>query len=248
MENSSPILNIQDVVKHFGNLIVLDGVSFSVNEGEILGIAGPNGAGKTTLFNLISGALPLTTGNMFFRGAKITNLKPHRVCSLGISRTFQTPVVFPTLTVRDNIRVGAIFGNAGLPKKPIGHLVDEILNLMGLGHINELLAENLSLYEKKLVMLGAALATEPKLILLDEPAAGLPHGEIENFMNIILKIKQERGLTILIIEHLIDWLRDVSEKMLIIHNGAVMAYGPPEEVVKDDSVIDIYLGKEPDES
>lgn len=227
---------------------MLTGVSFSVNEGEVLGIAGPNGAGKTTLFNLISGALPLTTGDIFFRGAKITNLKPHRVCSLGISRTFQTPVVFPTLTVRDNIRVGAIFGNAGLPKKPSGHLVDEILNLLGLGHINEVLAENLSLYDKKLVMLGAALATEPKLILLDEPAAGLPHGEIENFMNIILKIKQERGLTILIIEHLIDWLRNVSEKMLIIHNGSVMAYGPPGEVVKDASVIDIYLGKEPDES
>jgi len=248
MKDHSPILRIQNIKKYFGSLKVLDGVSFSVNEQQVLGIAGPNGAGKTTLFNLISGLLPLTAGGIFFKDENITHLKAHRVCSLGISRTFQTPVVFPTLTVRENINVGAIFGNKGISKSTANQLIDDVLDLLELGHLQNSLADNLSLYEKKLVMLSTALATNPKLLLLDEPAAGLPRGEIEHFMEIISRLNREQGITVMIIEHLIDWLRYISENMLIIHNGAVMAYGPPEEVVRDDSVVEIYLGRKHDES
>jgi branched-chain amino acid transport system ATP-binding protein len=243
VSNCAPILRASNIKKYFGNLKVLDGVDFSVSEREILGIAGPNGAGKTTLFNLISGLLPLTAGDIFFREERITNLKPHRVCSLGISRTFQMPVIFPTLTVRENMKVGGIFGNKGASKKAVVELIDDILNLLQLEHLQNSLAENLSLYEKKTAMLATALTTSPKLLLLDEPAAGLSRGEIEHFMEIISRLNREYDITIMIIEHLIDWLRYVSEKMLIIHNGTVMAYGVPEEVVNDQSVVEIYIGR-----
>jgi branched-chain amino acid transport system ATP-binding protein len=248
MERQESILQIENLKKHFGNLHVLDGISFSVEEQEILGIAGPNGAGKTTLFNLISGMFPLTGGDIRFRGKSTNKMKAHQVCSLGIARTFQTPVVFPTLTVRENLEIGAVFGNIKISRKQQEKLIDDTLDFLDLNDLAQQISDNLSLYDKKRVMLGASLTTRPTLLLLDEPAAGLPRNEIEHFMGIIRRLNAERKVAVLIIEHLIDWLSDISEKLLIIHGGTVMAYGRPKEVVNDEAVIEIYLGKEPDES
>ena len=245
MENSPPILIIDEVEKSFGNLEVLLGVSFDVAPGEILGIAGPNGAGKTTLFNLISGMLPVTAGKITFKSDEITNLKAHRICNMGISRTFQTPVVFPKLSVNENIRVGAAFGKKG--RRPaIDKLTTDILEKLQITHLKESSAENLSLYDKKLVMLGTILAARPSLLMLDEPCAGLTHNEIDDFLGLVKQLNEKEGITVMIIEHLIDWLRLVSEKMLIIHNGVVIAHGSPDAVVQDEDVIDVYIGKSVD--
>lgn len=240
------LLRVEEIRKHFGNLVVLDGVTFSVNEGEILGIAGPNGAGKTTLFNVISGFQRLTSGTIFFGDRNISNLKPHQVCALGIARTFQIPTVLNTLTVRDNVKVGAIFGNKEISEKEIKAYVEEILVLTKLEKVQNIVAGTLNLFQKKLLMLAAAYATNPKLILLDEPAAGLPQAETKPFFEIVSKINLEFNKTIIIIEHLIDWLRFISKKMLILHNGKIMTHGLPADVVKDDSVIEIYLGRSKD--
>ena len=247
MDAGFPLLKVENIKKHFGNLSVLDGISFTVRETQILGIAGPNGAGKTTLFNLISGLLPLSGGDIYFKEQKISNLKPYQICVLGITRTFQIPVVFPNLTVRKNVSVGAIFGNRQISRKNQGPLIDRILNLLEIEKIQFFYAETLSLYHRKLVMLAAALATNPQLLLLDEPLAGLTYAEIEHFMKILKKLNEEQRITLIIIEHLIDWLRFISKEMLIIHDGTIMASGPPEQVVKEASVIEIYLGKEQDE-
>ncbi len=242
-----PLLQVNEVKKYFGNLTVLDGITFSVPAGEILGIAGPNGAGKTTLFNVITGFQPLTGGEIAFEGRNISNLKPYRICTLGIARTFQTPVIFPSLTVWDNIRLGAVFGNPAISARASDQIIRETMTLLEIEDLAPAAADNLNLYRKKLVMLAATLATRPKLLLLDEPAAGLPQHEIEHFMKIVSGLNRNHGITILIIEHLIDWLRFISKKMLIIHNGSVMAYGAPDDVVSDPSVVEIYLGKGHDE-
>jgi branched-chain amino acid transport system ATP-binding protein len=237
------MLQLNDAKKYFGNLTVLNGISFTVQEGEILGIAGPNGAGKTTLFNVITGLLPLTAGEIIFQEKKISKLKPYQICNLGIARTYQTPVIFPTLSVRENIKVGAVFGNRGLSAQAAAQVVAKTLEELDIADLASSFADNLNLYQKKLVMLAATLATQPRLLLLDEPAAGLPQAEIERFMQTVFYLNRERKITILIIEHLIDWLRSISGRMLIIHNGNVMALGTPEEVVNDPSVVEIYLGR-----
>jgi branched-chain amino acid transport system ATP-binding protein len=243
---STPFLRVEDLKKQFGNLSVLEGISFSVQSGEILGIAGPNGAGKTTLFNLISGLLSPTSGEVYFEDHRITYLKPYQICPLGITRTFQIPVVFPTLTVWQNVSVGALFGNRKSNRKNLDASINGILRLLEIDDLKSSSAHQLSLYHRKLVMLAATLATQPRLLLLDEPLAGLTHGEIEHFMKILNQLNRNQRMTIVIIEHLIDWLRILSKRMLVIHNGVVMASGSPEQVIKDASVIEIYLGKEQD--
>jgi branched-chain amino acid transport system ATP-binding protein len=247
MDKGIPLLRVDKIKKSFGNLSVLDGVSFTLEEAQVLGIAGPNGAGKTTLFNLISGLLPPTEGEIYFEHHRITRLKPYHICTLGITRTYQTPVVFPTLTVRKNLEVGALFGNRKISRKGLNPLIDSIVSLLEIEQIQSASANQLGLYHKKLVMLGAALATDPRLLLLDEPLAGLTYSEIEHFIQILNGLNRDQKITLIIIEHLIDWLRCISERMLIIHNGTIMAEGAPEQVVKDASVIEIYLGKESNE-
>jgi branched-chain amino acid transport system ATP-binding protein len=165
----------QAISKSFGKLVALSNVTFEVEEKEIFGIAGPNGAGKSTLFNVISGIYAPTSGKIFFEGKDITNAKPDQICRLGIARTFQIPTTFHTLSVYDNLRVGAIFG----ARRP--HSADKVLELLGLEAVRDRPARNLDLYTTKLVMLGAALATDCKLLMLDEPMAGLSMVEIQNF-------------------------------------------------------------------
>lgn len=224
------------ISKSFGKLAALSDVSFEVEKSEIFGIAGPNGAGKTTLFNVISSIYPPTSGKVFFEGKDITGHKPHQISRLGIARTFQIPTTFHTLSVFDNIRVGAIFGAGKLER------VDEVLDFLELRDFQHTPAHNLDLYTTKLVMLGAALATDCKLLMLDEPMAGLSIVEINNFLEIIRKVNQDRGITIIIIEHLLDILISISKRMMILSDGEVLYLGPSDKVTEDRRVVEVYLG------
>ena len=234
------ILETKKVSKNFGKIEALVDVDMAVEKGEIFGIAGPNGAGKSTLFNVISGSLPSSAGRIIFEGQDITKLSAHRVCHLGLARTFQIPQTFPTLSVYDNVRVGATFGGhdgRGLEKK-----INDNIEFLELSAFKEAPASNLDLYTTKLVMMAACLATGCKLLMLDEPLAGFSMPEINQFLGMVRKINQKQGATILIIEHILDSLIDVSDRLLILHNGEVIAVGEPHLVCSDSKVIEVYLG------
>jgi len=235
------ILETKKVSKNFGKIEALVDVDMAVEKGEIFGIAGPNGAGKSTLFNVISGSLPSSAGRIIFEGQDITKLSAHRVCHLGLARTFQIPQTFPTLSVYDNVRVGATFGGhdgRGLEKK-----INDNIEFLELSAFKEAPASNLDLYTTKLVMMAACLATGCKLLMLDEPLAGFSMPEINQFLGMVRKINQKQGATILIIEHILDSLIDVSDRLLILHNGEVIAVGEPHLVCSDSKVIEVYLGE-----
>lgn len=236
------ILETQKVSKAFGRIDALVDVDMTVEKGEIFGVAGPNGAGKSTLFNVISGTYLPSAGRVLFDGKDITKLSAHRICHQGMARTFQVPQTFPTLSVYDNIRVGATFGghdSLGLEKR-----IQTNLDFLGLTSFKDTLASNLDLYTTKLVMMAACLATGCVLLMLDEPLAGLSMMEISDFLDLIRKINRDQGTTVLIIEHILDSLIDVSNRMLILHNGEVICVGDPNEVCQNPKVIEVYLGEE----
>lgn len=230
------MFEVQELSKNFGRLTALSNVSFRVESGEIFGIAGPNGAGKSTIFNVVTGIYPPSSGRVFFEERDITRLRPHEICHLGIARTFQIPTTFHTMNVYDNIRVGATFGAKGKD-----HIKD-IIRLLGLEDRASTLAKNLDLYTTKMVMLGAAIATGCKLLLLDEPMAGLSIVEITKFIEMIRKINQEMKITIIIIEHLLDILISITNRILILHDGKVLYLGSSREVTSDRRVVEVYLG------
>lgn len=231
-----PLLEVQDVTRRFGSLVALNRVSFPVEEGELFGIAGPNGAGKSVLFGVISGAYRPTSGAVVFDGQDIVGLGPHQVCHRGLVRTFQTPVTFHSLTVRENVAIGRAFG-AGR-----GGGVDDVIGFLDLTDVAERPATNLDLFTTKKVVLGAALATDCRMLLLDEPMAGFSHLEIEVFLDVVKRINRERGITVIIIEHLLDILIGITDRMLILHYGEVLFSGDPNEVKRNEKVVDVYLG------
>jgi len=234
------ILKTKGVSKVFGKLQALQDVDLTVEQGEIFGIAGPNGAGKSTLFNVIAGTFPPTDGRIFFNSQDITALKAHRICRMGLARTFQVPRTFPSLSVYDNIRVGVTFGSGttrGLKKR-----IDETLAFLDLLAVRDQEASNLDLYTTKLVMMAACLATGCRLLMLDEPLAGLSVSEISDFLRVVRHVNQDGGITVLMIEHILDSLIDISNRMLVLDNGKVIYTGDPEGVRDDAHVIEVYLG------
>lgn len=233
------LLETKNLYKSFGELVVVDHLNFDVKQGEIVGIAGPNGAGKTTLFNVITGFYP-ATGEITFNNANILGLKPHQICHRGIARTFQITQVFLTLPVRTNVEVGAHFGTEG--KHDEEQIIKEIISFMGLQGKEDIIASHLNYFDKKLTMLASALATKPRLLLLDEPASGLSPSETLKFIESIKKINRELGITIIIIEHIIKVLTDLCNRLMFIDNGQQIAIGPPQEVAQDPRVVEIYLG------
>jgi branched-chain amino acid transport system ATP-binding protein len=235
------LLELKEITKSFGSLVVVNKLSFEVNDGEILGIAGPNGAGKTTLFNLITGIYNYE-GKIFFRGEDITSLRPYIICQKAIARTFQIPLVFSTITVYENIGIGACFGKKN--RTDGKNIIENVLEFVGLQEKANQLTENLRLFDKKMTMLAAALATRPKLLLLDEPAGGLNTDEITQSISIFKKINSELGITIIIVEHLMKVLLGSCQRMMILHNGEQVCIGSPEKVMKDKKVIEIYLGED----
>jgi len=234
----------ENLIKKFGEVYAINGLVFEVEEGEIFGIAGPNGAGKTTLFNLISGMLK-GQGKIIFDGIDISRFPPHKICHMGIARTFQVAQIFPTMTVFTNVEVGARFGKPKTHSKHnIKKIVNDAINFVGLQTKESITAEYLDLYGKKLTMLAATLATRPKVLLLDEPVAGLSPTEIRQIVRILKKINSELGITILIIEHLMSVLTELARQIMIMHDGKQICIGPPREIAQNKKVIEVYLGEE----
>jgi branched-chain amino acid transport system ATP-binding protein len=228
-------LEVDNVSLSFGKLAVLNGVSFAVEPGEVFGIAGPNGAGKTTLFNVITGFYH-GSGRVAFDGRRLGRLGPHAVCRRGLARTFQAPQLFPSLSTIENVRVGAYFGG----RDEAG--ADEALQFVGLQAKRDLPVESLSLQDKKLTMIAAALATKPSMLLLDEPVGGLSPKEVSEAVELFRRINQELGLTLVVIEHVMRVLTALAGRLLILSNGKDVCIGSPEKVCADPEIIDLYLG------
>jgi branched-chain amino acid transport system ATP-binding protein len=234
------MLNAFNVTKRFGALKAVDNLSFEVQKGQIFGIAGPNGAGKSTVYNLITGFYNCE-GKIEFNGREITGKPPYRIAKAGIARTFQIPQIFPSLSVEKSISVGSRFGAAGGLNS--AH-VDEVIRFVDLEEERLHNTALLNLLGKKKLMIGAALATKPKILMLDEPMAGCNPAEIRSLMDLIGKINRDLGITIIIIEHFMKVLTELTEKLLIIESGRMICCDEPAKVARDPRVIECYLGED----
>jgi branched-chain amino acid transport system ATP-binding protein len=243
------ILGVERVKKSFDGFVAINGVSFSIQKGEICSIIGPNGAGKTTLFNLITGHLPIDEGKLTFKDLDITNRPPHQICRLGVGRSFQRTNIFPRLTVFQNIQA-AVLAHRGKSLtffRPVDSFFQEetgeILGRVGLGEYAQTVSGSLSYGFQKQLELGIALASEPELLLLDEPTAGMSAQETHQTMELIGKITREKGLTLLFTEHDMEVVFSISQRIMVLHQGRLIAEGTPEEVRRNPEVQKVYLGE-----
>jgi branched-chain amino acid transport system ATP-binding protein len=238
------LLVIDRVTKRFGGLVAVNDISIEVKKGEILGLIGPNGSGKTTLFNIITGLYSPDGGTITFKGERIEGLKPHKISRKGIGRTFQVVRPFGNMSVLENMMVSGMFCAHKKEKKcDIEDRCHSILKLTNLeDRVNEN-AEMLSLAEKRRLEIARALALDPDLLLLDETMAGLTHTEIDEALKMIENIKREYGLTIMVVEHIMRAIMNISERIVVLNEGKIIAKGSPKEVSNDKNVLQAYLGK-----
>ena len=238
------LLEVKNLSKSFGGLLVLREIEFKIDEGEVIGLIGPNGSGKTTLFNLITRFLKPDTGRITFKGKDITNSKVHNVCKSGIARTFQLVKPFPYMTALQNVMVGRMYGKRPAQNKKQAKVEsEEILEFLGLGVKKFNIANSLTLSDRKRLELARALATKPELLLIDEMMAGLNLTETEEAMHLIKEIRGS-GITLMVVEHVMRAVLGISDRIMVLDAGEKIAEGTPEEIFRDKQVIEAYLGKE----
>ena len=235
------LLSVRGLKKNFGALAALSDVSFDVADGEILGIIGPNGAGKTTLFNLIAGIHKPDGGDLFFKGKSIAHLPPHRICRAGITKTSQIVQPFLTLTVKENVLVALMFGR-NITKKEADGRTGEILEFLKIDDVKDKLSTQISLPKRRRLELARSLGTGADLILMDENLAGLNPRELEEGMDIIRELKK-RGKTLVVVEHIMQAIMGVCERLIVLSYGEKIAEGYPVDVCSDDRVVQAYLGE-----
>lgn len=240
------LLDGEGVTKHFGGLAAVSDVDFYVDKGEILGLIGPNGAGKTTLFNLISASLKPNPGKITFKGIDLAPLPAYKICRLGIARTFQTVKIFPHVPVLRNVMVGALFGTGRrMSSAEATKKAEEALEFVDLLPLKNVPAGDLTLANQKRLEMARALASDPELLLLDELMAGLTQVEVTEAMGDIRQVR-DRGITVIMIEHLMKAIMAVSDRIVVLDYGRKIAEGTPQEVSTNPKVIEVYLGEECD--
>jgi len=237
------VLEIAGLTKRFGGFTAVKEVSFGLNEGEILGLIGPNGSGKSTIFNLISGALRPSAGSIRFEGHEVGGTSPAEICHLGIARTFQIPRPFRKLSIRDNVMVAAYYGQNGtISRAESERRAEDALAAVQLPREPGVMVDGLGAAGLKKLELARALATQPKLLLADESLGGLDDAEIEQAADMLSAIRDERGITIIWVEHIMGVLMRVVDRCIVLDHGEKIAEGAPQEVAHDPRVVEVYLG------
>jgi branched-chain amino acid transport system ATP-binding protein len=242
---ATPVLETRGLGRRFGGLKAVDDVSFSVPEGQVLGVIGPNGAGKSTFINLVTGHIRPTSGQVLIQGRDMTGAKPWSIAHAGVSRTFQIVKPFRGMSVRENVAVGILYGRKGTSRMSQAlEQADEVLAEVGLSRLGDRAPGGLSVADARRLEFAKALALRPRLLLLDEVMAGLRPTETDRMVAILREINRERGMTILLIEHVMRAVMALASRVLVLHHGASIAEGTPAEVVRNEAVIHSYLGVE----